>query len=132
MKFLIKNSDAEFQNFYDGKKISNAALAAELLISIRLHEKAQEEFYSIYLNTPRTKSQALRICLILTYTYYTICTNPLLPPSGEHPSSLNAGCVAAVDPSDSAFDMMADDPFYNVRTDTCFTHAGAYGEQVHL
>ena len=31
--------------------MSNAALVAEFLMSIRLHEKAQEEFYSIYLNT---------------------------------------------------------------------------------
>lgn len=41
----------ESQVFYDGKKMSNAALVAEFLMSIGLHEKAQEEFYSLYLNT---------------------------------------------------------------------------------
>lgn len=49
-KYCIKLV-TEAQVFYDGKKISGASDIADFLKTTGLHEKAQEEFYAIYLNT---------------------------------------------------------------------------------
>lgn len=49
-KYCIKLV-TEYQVRYDGKKILCAHDIADFLKTIGLHEKAQEKFYSIYLNT---------------------------------------------------------------------------------
>lgn len=49
-KYCIKLV-TESQVYYDGRKIMCAYDIADFLKTIGLHEKAQEEFYSIYLNT---------------------------------------------------------------------------------
>jgi hypothetical protein len=41
----------EFVVIYDHKRINGAKMVSDLLMAIGLHEKACEEFYTLFLNT---------------------------------------------------------------------------------